>query len=176
MNKLLKKEILAAVFVFFAGSLLHFVFDWSGRIPAVGLISPVNESTWEHLKLLFYPMLIVTAVQYIFRKNRRPDLLFGKAMGILAGCAAILVIFYSYTGIVGQNFLAADILVFALGTLVAFLVDYYILSSEKYQNSCCQYAGGILLLFMLALFFVFTLYPPQIALFQDPVTGGYGIA
>lgn len=175
MNQLFKKEVAAAAFVLLAGSLLHFVFDWSGQIPAVGLISPVNESTWEHLKLLFYPMLAVAAVQYIFGGNRRKDLWFGKAMGILAGCGAIVIIFYSYTGIVGRNFLAADILVFALGVVVAFLTDYYILSSEKYQNLCCKYAGCLLLLFTLALFFVFTVYPPQIALFQDPVTGGYGL-
>ena len=36
------------------GTLLHFTYRWSGRNP---LIAPVNESVWEHMKLLFFPML-----------------------------------------------------------------------------------------------------------------------
>lgn len=40
------------------GTLLHFTYRWSGRNPLIGLIAPVNESVWEHMKLLFFPMLL----------------------------------------------------------------------------------------------------------------------
>ena len=55
--------ILAAIVVFVLGTLAHFVYDWSGQNSFIGLLTPVNESTWEHMKLLFFPMLIIgTAV------------------------------------------------------------------------------------------------------------------
>ena len=48
--------ILAAIVVFVLGTLAHFVYDWSGQNSFIGLLTPVNESTWEHMKLLFFPM------------------------------------------------------------------------------------------------------------------------
>ncbi|HVB45893.1 MAG TPA: DUF6512 family protein [Streptosporangiaceae bacterium] len=48
-----------------AGTLLHFVYAWSGRTLAVGLLSPVNESVWEHTKLLVIPVLAVGVVEAV---------------------------------------------------------------------------------------------------------------
>lgn len=56
-KKLLCYTILGVIFTFLAGTLLHFTYEWSGNNFWVGLFSPVNESTWEHMKLLFFPML-----------------------------------------------------------------------------------------------------------------------
>ena len=44
------------------GTLLHFVYEWSGSNMIVGLFSSTNESTWEHMKLAFYPMLIFSII------------------------------------------------------------------------------------------------------------------
>lgn len=54
------KHYLAAGFLFTSvlGTLSHFFYDWSGRNPLAALISPVNESIWEHMKLLFFPSLL----------------------------------------------------------------------------------------------------------------------
>ena len=58
-----KWEIAEFIFIAIVGTLLHFVYDWSGQNPAVGIIAPVSESTWEHLKLLFMPALLFTLIQ-----------------------------------------------------------------------------------------------------------------
>ncbi len=39
------------------GTLLHFLYDRTDS-PLCALISGVNESIWEHMKLLFFPMLV----------------------------------------------------------------------------------------------------------------------
>mgnify|MGYP000553216987 CR=1 FL=1 len=52
-NRLKKSEIFGAIFVMVLGTLMHFFHDWSGKNPIVALFAPYNESTWEHLKLLF---------------------------------------------------------------------------------------------------------------------------
>lgn len=53
-------------FISILGVLLHFTYEWSNDNPAVGLFSAVNESTWEHLKLIFFPMLLLTMMEFLW--------------------------------------------------------------------------------------------------------------
>ena len=55
-------EILSTVFILILGTILHFTFTFSNNNPIVGIFSAVNESTWKHLKLLFFPMLITIII------------------------------------------------------------------------------------------------------------------
>ena len=65
-NKILKFQIFSAIFAIILGTLLHFTFEWSGRNPFVGAFSSINESTWEHLKLAFVPMLITSIIRVFY--------------------------------------------------------------------------------------------------------------
>lgn len=56
----LKTNIYRFLFISILGTLLHFTYEWSQNNAIVGLFSAVNESTWEHLKLLFFPMFFLT--------------------------------------------------------------------------------------------------------------------
>ncbi|MDD7025196.1 MAG: DUF6512 family protein, partial [Oscillospiraceae bacterium] len=58
MNKLKCYTITGILFVIITGTISHFVYEWSQNNFILGLFFPVNESTWEHMKLLFFPMLI----------------------------------------------------------------------------------------------------------------------
>lgn len=52
-----ERQILVGVPVLFlAGTLLHFLYGLSGEFFLVGLLAPVNESVWEHLKLALWPI------------------------------------------------------------------------------------------------------------------------
>ena len=65
----LKTNLFRFIFISVLGVLLHFTYEWSGNNPIVGLFSATNESTWEHLKLLFFPMLsqqfFITLLKFI---------------------------------------------------------------------------------------------------------------
>ena len=64
MSKKIKiLEICGFIFTTSLGTLLHFMYEWSGKNSLVALFSNVNESTWEHLKLLFYPAFIFAIIQ-----------------------------------------------------------------------------------------------------------------
>lgn len=56
--------IIGVFFVLAAGSLAHFLYDWTGSNAIAGLFVPVNESVWEHMKLLFFPMLLYCALEH----------------------------------------------------------------------------------------------------------------
>ena len=70
IRKFYKRYVVLGFFVIsIVGTLFHFVYDWCGQVWFVGLFVPVNESTWEHMKLLFIPMLIYIAVCFICAKK-----------------------------------------------------------------------------------------------------------
>lgn len=169
-----------AVLTVIAGSLLHFVYEWfGGEIWAS--IGAVNESTWEHLKLLFWPVLLMTAAAYIVYGKESSMFLPARAVSVIIGMIVIVAVFYTYSGILGYNFLAADILTFVLGVASAYIVSFRIIKKGAMTISTgkdVSFISACSLAFILALaalFVIFTYYPPHIDIFEDPVTGYYGI-
>ena len=98
MKNILKWQIFGFLFSIFFGSLLHFVYDWSGKSILIAPISAVNESTWEHMKLFFIPTFIFAVIQNIFLSDRYENFWVVKAVGILAGLFLIPILFYTYNG------------------------------------------------------------------------------
>ena len=66
----LKRNIIAFIIIGLLGTLGHFLYDWSGENKLIGYFFSVNESTWEHLKLLFFPTIIFSVFEYFFMKDR----------------------------------------------------------------------------------------------------------
>ena len=68
-------ELIGFLFVGVMGVLLHFLYEWSGGNLIAALVSGVNESTWEHMKLLFVPTVLFTVVQVFFIGRGYPNFL-----------------------------------------------------------------------------------------------------
>jgi len=171
-NKILKFTIFSGIFVMILGTLLHFTYELSGNNTFVAAFSAVNESTWEHLKLLFYPMFLTTIIGYFYLGKTSPNFLCARLLGILTAILFTIVFFYTYTGVIGTNFAFIDISIFFVAVILGELVSYKILSSNFTCNVgiafCC-------ILILLACFITFTYFTPEIGLFRDPVTGLFGI-
>lgn len=116
--------IIGILFVFILGCFWHFLYAWSGENFWVGLIAPVNESVPEHLKLLFFPFLIFTVIEYIKGGRKTKNFIFSKTISVLFGMAVIVIVFYAYTAILGKNLLFADVLTFLAGDISAFYLSY----------------------------------------------------
>ena len=58
-------ETIGLLWTLAAGNLLHFVYQWTGESTVAGLFAAVNESTWEHMKLLAVPWVLFSLVEYI---------------------------------------------------------------------------------------------------------------
>ena len=168
-------ELAGFLFTAAAGSLLHFVYEWSGGSTLAAAFSAVNESTWEHMKLLFFPMFLFSVVQVIALGRQYPNFLAVRAVSTLVGLILIPVLFYTYTGVLGRDVLWVDVAIFRLSALAAFVLDWRLLRRGRWNRSW-QQVLGLLVLWGLAFLFVYlTFHPPGLALWQDPVTGGYGI-
>ena len=155
------------------GTLLHFLYDWLGKAVWIAPFSGVNESTWEHMKLLFCPMFIFAIVQSFFFKDRE-DFWCVKLKGTLLGLVLIPVLFYTYNGVIGKSPDWIDIAIFFISAAVA-----YIYETRQFNNgttTCKSPKLAFAILCVIALLFViFTFSTPQIGIFKDPLTGTYGI-
>ena len=155
------------------GTLLHFSFDWTGGSMIAALFSAVNESIWEHLKLLFYPMILVAVVEYIVWGKEWAHFWCIKLLGALLGLGVIPVIYYTYTGISGVNADWFNIAIFFLAAAVVYWTETKLFARNLGCSISGRVAVGVLVLMGL-LFTVFTFWPPEIPLFQDPRTGTCG--
>lgn len=170
-SKIIKFQIFSVIFVSILGTLLHFTYEWSNGNEIVGAFSAVNESTWEHLKLLFFPMLITIIIGY-FYMDKNTKIICAKLIGIITAILFIIIFFYTYTTIAGTNFAILDIGSFFVAVILGEYVAYKILISK---NICNTNIAIIILTILLISFIAFTYIPPKIFLFQDPITRGYGI-
>lgn len=175
MKRIRNCNIAGAAFTLIVGTLLHFIHDW---FPATlsAVFGAVNESTWEHLKLIFWPMVVFGILEYFMYGRKAEGFLPIKVMSLLIGMLTIVALFYTYTGVLGFNTLALDISTFVIGTLASYLYAYQRLRSPKAWQ-CTKPAAVtavIVLAALIAGFIVFTYCPPHIALFADPISGAYG--
>lgn len=165
-SKLLTYTIVGVILVSIFGTLLHFAYDWSGQNVIVGLFTPVNESTWEHMKLLFFPMLLYVIYEYYQLKTEFPELLWNGFISVLAGTFAIPILFYTYTGIIGRNYTVANISVYYISVVIGFCISYFCVEKEFSKNA--KALISLLMIWMTLLFIAFTYNPPNIGIFLEP--------
>lgn len=155
------------------GTLLHFLYDWLGKAAWIAPFSGVNESTWEHMKLLFWPMLLYAVVQSFFFKDRG-DFWCVKLRGMVLGLTLIPVIFYTYNGVIGKSPDWLNIAIFFVTAAAVYLYETRLFEGGRVKcgspNRAVAALGGLAILFV-----VFTFFTPEIGIFRDPLTGTYGI-
>ena len=182
--------------VILLGNTLHFVYDWTGQARWAAYVSAVNESTWEHMKLLFFPALLftmiqiaaaqerdgaipavravsITAAQCIGLRSLRPAA--PRAVGLLAGMAAIPLLFYGYTGVTGVNVGVVNVLIFQAAVLLAFWVSTALQKRGALTAPVWQAVGVLVMAALCAAFVLWTVSPPALPVFTDPVDGTRGV-
>ena len=145
------------------GFLNHFLYQLSGGAPFVALFCPVNESVWEHLKLIFFPILFVSIAEYLRYRPETVRYFHFRFLAVLCAIGATVTLFYTYTGITGKNFLIIDILIFVISILFGFYMDAYFYRKSIRKTS--QAATFSLWIITSLFYFVFTCFPPDIPLF-----------
>lgn len=158
-----RRDLPSVLAVAILGSLNHFLYDWTGGSSLAALFCPINESPWEHLKLLFFPFLFLTLGTAALRRFRDRRFFYCRFLGVVCGMAFILVSFYTYTGIWGTHVLILDLLIFFLSVVLSFSAARIFFRALKQIPSAnvifTLWGAGIFF------FFVFTCFPPGIPLF-----------
>lgn len=167
-------EVWGAIFSILMAFVFHFLYQWSGESPLIAPFAAVNESVWEHTKILFVPYLLFALLEYALIKPTLKRYLVAKAAGLLFVNLAVIVFFYTYSGILGYNLLWVDIGSAILWAALAYLVSYRLLINSKPIERHARLASVISLALMFGCF-AFTFRPPHINLFLDTTGGFFGI-
>lgn len=163
----IKSYILTGIiFVSVLGTFLHFAYDLSGSNFLVGLFTPINESIWEHTKLIFFPMLLHALFFNKLKNNKFSNIIYASTiLGALIGVLFIITAFYTYSGIIGYHLAVLDISIFYISVIIAFYVTYKTALSPKInQWTTVLTLLGIL---MICIYIILTLYPPSVPLFMN---------
>lgn len=155
------------------GTLLHFLYDWTGSTVAA-LFSGVNESTWEHMKLLFFPLFLFAIVESFYVGKEHKNYWCIKLKGTLLGLSTIPMIFYTLRGAFGTTPDWVNIGIFFVAAAVAFLYETRQFRKGSMPCTASKWALAALCLIAVA-FWIFTFRPPEIPLFQDPIDGSFGL-
>ncbi len=166
-------ETAGMLFTLLFGNLLHFVYDWTGQAPWSAYIAAVNESTWEHMKLLAVPWLVWTLLTILVTRSAAAAL--PRAVGLLAGLLAIPAVFYTYTGILGRSIDVVNVLLFQAAVLLAWRVSAALQRRSALTAPVWQALGVVLHLAAAAAFVLWTAAPPDLPLFVDPTNGSRGL-
>ncbi len=146
------------------GTLLHFTYEWSDSHPFIGLFSAINESIWEHLKLLFFPAaMFALAIFPLFRK-KYPAFLTCCAVGSIIAMLVQTSVYYTYSGIIGKDIPAINIILFYVCSAINSILSCYLVKKNPKTGSL----WGLAILCGISIcFFYFTQNPPELGIFTD---------
>lgn len=163
--------LLGLVVIFFVGSALHFTHELSGYQDWVGWFSAVNESAWEHLKMFYFPAVVLALVQHAFIRERVNNYWYGVGLGLLLVPTGVLLSFYFYLGILlpiqGRGTLALDIGTAVVGVVWAQWATYRAWTRPDRASRTARWAVGAANALLALGMALFTFAPPQVFLFED---------
>ena len=171
--KLKKWQVIVIIICLILGTLLHFTYQLSNYNPIVGIFSAVNESVWEHLKLLFYPMALMAIIGGFTINKQYKNYWLGQVAGIITAMLFVVIFFYTYTGIIGKNIAILDIGSFVVGIILGEFVVYKIIQNKTEYKA--EIPSILLIIVIFLSFIIFTIYPPILPLFEDPIYGTFGL-
>ena len=155
------------IFTSVMGTLLHFAYDLSNQSAFFALFSAINESVWEHMKLLFFPMLVFAWIESRSFAGEYESFWCVKLIGIVSGLVMIPTLFYTYTGVFGLTKDFINIAIFFLVVAFTYILETRLLKQGKVPCRFPKAAVALLLVIAVA-FVVFTFNPPGIPLFKEP--------
>ena len=154
--------ILRYLFVVFLGVVLFFAYGLSGGNLIVGLFAPVNNSVWETLKLIFFPLLILTLWDLFISYRSNTAFLPPRTLGILAGMAFYVVSYYTIFGIIGTVIFWVAVVIYLASIAYAFWIERKVCGRNRWLTTTLAI---IILISLIILFIVFTLAPPALGIF-----------
>ena len=153
------------LFILAMGVFLHYAYELSGENHIVGYFSAVNESVWEHLKLIFWPALWFSLAEYFAYGKHECDFFAVKMCSIFCAIAFIVVFFYTYSGILGFSLVAVDIASFALADALCQYISCRLFMADSAGDRADNFRGLVVLLLLAACFILWTYCPPNLGLF-----------
>lgn len=171
--KLKKWLLIHTIGIFLLNFPLHFFYDVFPNF-FTSILSPVNESIFEHMKMVFNSFILWSFFYCLFlRRKEIIRYLFSFSISAII-CIGIFLTFYIPFILLYKEVMLVTFILLFLSILLSQIACYYILfyTKIKYQSVI---TFSILIVFYI-MFYIFTYYPPKLEFFKDPLNGVYGLS
>ena len=168
MKKELKRYIICYIIFSIIGTLMHFAYDVLGSNVILNSIVPVNESVWEHMKLIFYPALFFFVYNYDYkRKNNMSTYYSSFIISVTFSIITCILSYYIYSKFIG-NTLIIDIISYYVCMGIVFLIMYLMNYIFDEINEDIEILCEIIILTYIFIFIIYTYFPPNLIIFNSP--------
>lgn len=168
-SSLQKTHAAGFVFTCLAGTLLHFAYDLSGQNRIVAAFAATNESTWEHLKLLWVPMAVFGIFSYFLYGKNRKNFLSVTYLSAAVGMAFITVFFYTYSGVLGKSIDIVNIALYFIAAAISWYFSYKYMQTDRFSSPFVVPVCRVLAALTAVCFVVWSYNPPSLGIFISPV-------
>lgn len=162
--------------LFMIGAVMHFLYNLTGKLWVVGLISPVNESIWEHTKMVVLPIILWWSLYYLVRGkklNINKDKWFtGGLISLITSIISIPMMYYFYTSAFGIELFWVDIIILLVAITLGQVLGLHV---YKYSRGINASVVIVIFIAIVIAYMLLTIYPIKIPIFMDGNTKGYGI-
>ncbi|MBQ8538490.1 MAG: hypothetical protein IJ433_02440 [Ruminococcus sp.] len=167
-------EAVGVIVIYLIATLLHFVYNLSGGSTLSILFGAVNESVWEHVKIFAVGYVVWSLIELLWVKPPFKKFVTAKTVSLYFLSLSIIVFFYTYNLFTEEPILIVDLISSFIFVALSQFISFKLTASD---NEIADYFPVAILLLMtyFVMFFSFTVFPPKVDLFKDPVTGMYGI-
>lgn len=170
-----KIKIIGTLTIFVLAFIYHFLYEWFPN-PIFSILFPVNESIWEHMKLLYTGILSWGLIEIILLKknkinyNNYPYQLF---LTSFTSIIVYLILYLPIYNLIGEKLIISISLLFIV-ILLEQILSYYLLKQKKETDILDKISIILIILFYMILLNL-TYDPPRNYIFYDPVENKYGI-
>lgn len=161
--------LIQQLYLYISGVFNHFVYELLNNNFIIGLITPINESIFEHTKLVIIPYISYHIYQYIKNKNFKIKEL---CLSLYISFFVMTALYYTYRGIIGKDITILNIIIYFITIFITELMTKHIMKYSKKDNK-------VIYIIMIIIYFVLIVYltinPIKIPFMKDPINNTYGI-
>ena len=169
-----KVKLISTIGIFLLCFLFHFLYEWFPN-SVFAILFPVNESIWEHMKLLFSGICLYGVVDYIIlvkNKVQFNNFFLNLFITSLTSIPIYLIIFLPIYHFIGDNMIISITLMFIV-ILISQIISFIILSKKTYKM--LNYLSFVLIIISYVIFGYLTYNPIHNYIFLDKTKNLYGI-
>lgn len=171
----IKKIKILNIFILFILSFpLHFLYDiFPNKL--ISVISPVNESLWEHMKILYTSHIITSIIEYYIIKRNNIKVNNFKSNVFLTSTLSIIIYLLIYIPI--NIFIKENLIISITIMLITYIITQYIsykIITKKKEYYKLNKISIPLIIIIYIIFTILTYIPPKLEIFYDTLNKKYG--
>ncbi len=168
-----KLKIISIIGCFLLAFLTHFLYDWFPNT-LFSIFFPVNESIWEHMKMLYTTILLYELIEFIILKVKKVkvnNFLFASFISAILSIPIYLIMFLPIFYKMGEKMLIT-IIIMLLTIIIVQIIHYKLIT---YKELHLDILALIFIIITYIVMGILTYYPPETDLFFDTKNEKYGV-